>query len=280
MGKEKISALLIEDSQTYVLLIKEILANAEEVDFKVNVASSLAAGIKSLSRKKADVIMLDLMLPDSSGMATLRECVKKAPDIPVIVLTGNSGEDAIEALQNGAQDYLVKGRIPKALLVRSLRYAVERQRLVAEVRRHRFLESRVREMGKLEHLSASPSTSVTASVFGLSSVKESQPGVYRELVDEYGHIMDMALEQRGYKVAHDTSGRLRSVAERLGFMRASPRDVVEVHSEALKEKFKTSNHLKAETYVEEGHMLVLELMGFLAMYYQNHASANYGREGE
>lgn len=280
MSKEKISALLIEDSQTYVLLIKEILATAEEVNFKVTVAGSLAAGIKALSRKKVDVIMLDLMLPDSSGMSTLKECVKKAPDTPVIVLTGNSGENGIEALQNGAQDYLVKGRIPKTLLVRSMRYAVERQRLLAEVRRHRFIENRVREMGKLKHLTSSPATSVTASLLGLSPVKESHPSVYRELVDEYGRIMDMALEQRAYKVAHDTSGKLRSVAERLGFMRASPRDVVEVHGEALKDKLKTSNHLKAETYVEEGHMLVLELMGFLAMYYQNHASANYGNEGE
>lgn len=281
MDKENISALLIEDSKTYVLLIKEILANAEEVDFTVNVAGSLSAGIKLLTRKKKiDVIMLDLMLPDFSGMESLRECVKHAHDIPIVVLTGSSSENGIEALKNGAQDYLVKGRIPKALLVRSLRYAIERQRLIAEVRKHRALESRMREMGKLDDLSSSHPASVTASMLGLSSINESQPAAFREFVSEYGRVMDMVLEERAYKVSHDISGKLRNMAERLGFMRASPRDVVEIHSGTLNEKFKCVTSAKAEACVEEGHMLVLELMGYLTMYYLNHASANLVKRGE
>jgi len=80
-----------------------------------------------------------------------------------------------------------------------------------------------------------------------------------------------ALEQRAYKVDHDISGSLRSVAERMGFLKARPRDVVKLHSTALQRKTSDVPSGKARAYLEEGRIMVLELMGYLSSFYRNSA---------
>ena len=85
--------------------------------------------------------------------------------------------------------------------------------------------------------------------------------------------MDLALEQRVYKVEHHTSEKLRLIADELGFVRAGPRDVAEIHSRALKQKRSEVSLQKFQAYVEEGRLTVLELMGYLASYYRLYSSA-------
>jgi DNA-binding response OmpR family regulator len=82
-----------------------------------------------------DIILLDLFLPDSQGLDTLYTSLSNAPGIPIILLTGMDDEGlAIEALQAGAQDYIVKGRDDFFFLARSIRYAIERKRIENELR--------------------------------------------------------------------------------------------------------------------------------------------------
>jgi len=82
--------------------------------------------------------------------------------------------------------------------------------------------------------------------------------------------MDLALEQQAYKVEHDISGKLRTIAEELGYFKAGPRDVVEIHSSALRKKTSETSHARAQAYAEEGRMMVLQLMGHLASYYRTY----------
>lgn len=128
-----------------------------------------------------------------------------------------------------------------------------------------------RELRSMERLSAPPQTSVTAQAFGLLSLREGQPGPFSELVQDYGHLADLALEQRSYKVEHNVSEKLRSMGERLGFLRAGPRDVVEIHSSVLKRMGNGATPQKAKAYAEEGRLMVLELMGYLASHYRNYS---------
>jgi PAS domain S-box-containing protein len=131
------------------------------------------------------------------------------------------------------------------------------------------IERLERELRSLEQLSAPPSAAVTAQLFGLAPLRESVPDTFNELVQRYGNLMDLALEQRAYRVEHNISERLRSLAERVGFLKAGPRDVVEIHSTALKRKTREVIPAKAQAYVEEGRLMVLELMGYLVSYYRN-----------
>ncbi len=267
--------LLIEDNEDDAFLIGEILAEVKGTTFDLECADRLSVGLERLAEGGIDVVLLDLGLPDSRGLETLSKGLDQAPEVPIVVLTGLADETlGVKAVQEGAQDYLVKGQVDGNLLVRSMRHAIERQRLLAELEQARQREQQERErlereLYSLEQLSAPPSTAVTAQMFGLAPLRESVPEVFDELVQSYGDLMDLALERRAYRVEHNISERLRSLAERVGFLKAGPRDVVEVHSNALKRKIRQVTPARTQAYVEEGRLMVLELMGYLVSYYRN-----------
>jgi diguanylate cyclase (GGDEF)-like protein len=130
-----IKILLVEDNPADVRMIREILLDIKRVRFETENSMKLAEGLKRLSEVHFDALLLDLGLPDSNGMETLVRVVSQYPDLPVIVLTGLADEQAgVRAVHQGAQDYLSKGEVNSELLNRSIRYAIERKRLLSAMR--------------------------------------------------------------------------------------------------------------------------------------------------
>jgi hypothetical protein len=130
-------------------------------------------------------------------------------------------------------------------------------------------KARQKEMHALELLSGAPQAGITAESFGLLPLKQSLPETFDQMVKHYQNLLELALERRIYKIEQDPSQDLREVAEQLGLLKAGPRDVVEIHMTALKQKISGLNALKAQAYADEGRLIVLELMGYLASYYRN-----------
>jgi PAS domain S-box-containing protein len=129
-GDTSISVLLIEDSPTDVLLVQAAFATVSSARFAVTHTVRLSEGLQHLQQGQFSVVLLDLGLPDSQGMATLTTLCRQAPETPVVVLTALTDETlAIQSVQAGAQDYLLKGEITGPLLGRTLRYAIERKRV-------------------------------------------------------------------------------------------------------------------------------------------------------
>jgi two-component system cell cycle sensor histidine kinase/response regulator CckA len=149
MAVEHLRILLIEDDPADARLIRELLKEAREMSFEVEGAETLAEGIARLPAVRPDVVMLDLGLPDSVGLETVRKLFAQAGGrVPVlIVLSIVADQDlAVQAVQLGAQDYLIKGIVDSGGLVRSIRYARERRRgeqLLLKAQAE--LETRVRE---------------------------------------------------------------------------------------------------------------------------------------
>jgi signal transduction histidine kinase len=149
MSEPDLRVLLVEDIPVYVTLIKRLL----ESDAILVTAHNLETGLQEARAGGIDAILLDLGLPDCQGLETLTAFMDCRPDIPVVILTGLDDEEmAAKAVQEGAQDYLVKGpyltqgEAGKVLLLRSLRYAIERHQVQAALRRDRdLLEMRVAE---------------------------------------------------------------------------------------------------------------------------------------
>ena len=132
---EGLRILIIEDNAADTDLIQEMLPQAGPLNFQIESVTRLSGALTRLERGDADLVLVDLGLPDSQGLPTFQTLRKAAPGIPVIVLSGNDDQElAVAAMRDGAQDYLVKGRISGDLLVRSIRYAVERERLILELR--------------------------------------------------------------------------------------------------------------------------------------------------
>ena len=129
MQGKTLKVLLIEDSPEYAELVQAWLSPGGEIAFSLNWTDSLAAGIKRLTQGGMDVILLDLGLPDSDGLETFTRIGAQAPDIPVIILSaGDSELLALQMIQEGAEDYLVKSACSREQLVRAVRYALVRRK--------------------------------------------------------------------------------------------------------------------------------------------------------
>lgn len=133
-GVAPIRVLLVEDNRLYARMLIEALEESGAGRFLVDHVDALRTLPPALARSP-EVIVLDLTLPDGSGLETLAQVRVLAGNLPVVVLTGLDDELlAVRAVQAGAQDFLVKGKADPEVLSRSLRYAIERHRLLEEVR--------------------------------------------------------------------------------------------------------------------------------------------------
>lgn len=129
MNTQPIRLLLIEDNPGDARLIQEILRDAP-VSVELEHADSLRTGFALLDEWRFDAVLLDLSLPDSHGLGTVSRTRQQAPELPIVVLTGLNDEAiALQAMREGAQDYLIKGHVDSALLLRAIRYAIERNRM-------------------------------------------------------------------------------------------------------------------------------------------------------
>jgi diguanylate cyclase (GGDEF)-like protein/PAS domain S-box-containing protein len=129
MAKKHIKLLLlVEDNPGDARLIREMFNEQGTHDTELIRAATMTEAEKNLSERAFDIILLDLGLPDSQGLEAVRRAHAAAPRVPLVVLTGLDDESlAAQALQVGAQDYLIKGQIETRGLLRALRYAVERK---------------------------------------------------------------------------------------------------------------------------------------------------------
>lgn len=129
----KLKILLIEDSELEAKLVCDYLSSSDE--YNVKTCASVKEAFIELLNNKFDIIILDLGLPDSSGLDTFNRIYSQYNNIPIIVLTGNDDEEqAVELVKRGAQDYLPKHYIDKKVLKRSIKYSLERFRIEEELR--------------------------------------------------------------------------------------------------------------------------------------------------
>lgn len=155
-----LSILLVEDNPGDVRLLQEMLREVTTTRCQITPAMTLAAALACLSKVNAapfDVVLLDLSLPDSHGLSSLLALHDRAPSTPIVVLTSLDDEiTALSAMQQGAQDYLIKGQVDRHLLLRSIRYAIERERAEATLRQtkieweQRALD-RTRDLQRINH---------------------------------------------------------------------------------------------------------------------------------
>lgn len=146
---DRIRLLVIEDNPGDARLVREALSEVRRPTFDVESADRLRRGIDRLQAGDVDVVLLDLGLPDASGLDGLRALRESVPMVPVVVLTISDDETLVwGAVAAGAQDYVVKGHLDPDVLARTLRYAIERQRLLDA---EHAAAARLRELDKIKN---------------------------------------------------------------------------------------------------------------------------------
>jgi diguanylate cyclase (GGDEF)-like protein len=206
MEAEQVNLFIIEAGSHEGYAIDRLLSGAGRLSFNVSRACSLAGAVRLLSRRPADIILLDLDLPDSSGLETFGELSALAPETPFIVLAESLDEsEAVRAVQMGAQDYLVKKDVAGDHLVKSILYAIERQRMHVRLRelsttddltglsnRRGFIQKVARELKMAEKIGKK----CMLSFLDIDGLKE--------INDRYGHV-------EGDRALRVFSGKLRKI---------------------------------------------------------------------
>ncbi len=152
MNATSIRVLLVEDDSEDAHLYQAMLAHEAADEFRLVRVSRLAEAMVMLDERGYDLVLSDLGLPDSEGLFTFLNLKARARDLPIVVLSGLDDEEfAVKAVQKGAQDYLVKSQLNGPQLVRSLRYAIERNRIERE--RDRLIQELQEALAKVNLLS-------------------------------------------------------------------------------------------------------------------------------
>lgn len=160
--------LVVEDDVELIELLRTSLRSAAP-DVELTVASRLSSALSAITARQPDAVLLDLNLPDSTGLHTLRQVTALAAELPIVVLTGMGDEkQAHEALRLGAEDWLAKPFGDPEIVVRALRYAVERKRLKEELIRLQKLEA----VGRLARNVAHEFNNVLTAVVGNAALAE------------------------------------------------------------------------------------------------------------
>lgn len=165
MNARVVQILLLEDYVAYAKVLQESLSEVAADAFSLRCVTHLSQALVCLQEADYDLILLDLGVPDSTGLGTLTQMVQEAQGVPIIVLTGVDDEEVGEAaVRAGADDYLVKTQTSGQRLWRVIRYAIERHRLQAESHETERLRVLIETAGAAAHEINQPLTAVVGYV--------------------------------------------------------------------------------------------------------------------
>ncbi|MFA4985920.1 MAG: response regulator [Candidatus Brocadiia bacterium] len=228
MNRE-LAVLLVEDNPGEVDLMRENLPKTGSMTFRVEAVSRLSEALDRLNVGKIDLVLLDLGLPDSQGLETLRSIRNSAPGIPIVVLTGNDSEEvASAAVREGAQDYLVKGQAGGHILVRSMRYSVDRKRaeveklkLEAQLLQAQKMESVGRLAGGIAHdFNNMLSVILSHAEMAMSQVDETKPLYHHlhEIMEAAGRSANLTSQLLAFARKQPISPRLLDINDAVSGM--------------------------------------------------------------
>ncbi|MEQ9501617.1 MAG: response regulator [Deltaproteobacteria bacterium] len=255
---ETTRVLLVEDNPADAALITRYLKD-HSPRFEISAAGSLAEALSIPQAERADIILLDLGLPDSDGTETVI-AVSQACSQPIVVLTGRiSSDDGLECLAAGAHDYLPKSELSSSQLRRAIGYALFRSR-------EERLEDLEAAMARLRAVSRMEGT----APYGRShspSFEERDPETYEALVRRYLALLEDYLDHVTEQRPRPRGG-IRGIASDLCASYASARDVIDVHLAALERGMEDATPERREVIRVDGRLLGLEVMGSLVDLYQ------------
>lgn len=220
-----------------------------------------------LGKEPVDVVVLQAGADLEDVTAAVGSLKAGAHEVPIVVLDTVDEHNGLRAIQAGADDALCVGWAPDALR-RAVRHAALRARARladddAADRAHRD-----RELGGLTSLCGPSPVPVTERSFGAEALREAVPAQHAEVVKAYASLLDTKVQRLGLKLDGDFDERVHAVADRLGQMGAGPRDVVDLHKAVLAAHLRQQPARRARAQIEEGRLLMVQLMGYLVSYYR------------
>ena len=247
--QQQIKILLVEDDPGYAFLLREQLAQAGKTQFNLIHVGKLASAVKCLKQEFFDIIFLDVSLPDCQGLQTFLTLEKIVPNLPIVLLTGLKDESlALEAVRQGAQDYLVKEQTTTDILIRSVNYSIERMNHLQKIYQseerlqqiNRELERRVkhrtfeleRQNQKLKRLFLLATIDKVTGIANRYRLEEFLAGEWGNAIRKKIYISIIMIDIDCFKLYNDTYGHpegdrcLRQVAQAIDATIKRSKDLV------------------------------------------------------
>lgn len=259
------------ESACKILLVSDDDRSAVAIERAIQVALD-GAGATTLRRSapldQPAEVGCDLLLVDvgSNWMETIVRLRQQQPDVPLIALC-NTPSEAIEAFRAGAQDCLGGSEREGPALARAIRHAIERSRFQLNLSETGEQVSQDRETAKLGSL-GSPALPTTERSFGAEPLSQAAAAGFAVLVQRYCALLDQAPMSVTGKHQFGFDSALIDIADGLGALGAGPRDVVDLHKAAMGSRLMGRSARENRVYVEEGRLLLVQLMGYLVSYYR------------
>jgi signal transduction histidine kinase len=284
MTSKPIKVLLIEDNPADAHLIRLLLADENKRQaglpptFELLHVRKLAAGLAYAAQMNLDIILLDLSLPDSQGLATFETVRQAAAQTPIVVLSGLDDEKvAVKAMQQGAQDYLVKDSIDSVLLERSIRYAIERQILITDhvqakaqlTRQALELQRRNADLDEFAHTVAHQVQGLLGQIVGYSSFVEMN---YADQLDAEAQLALKRVLQSANKMNNVLSEILLLASVDRSDIETVPLDMGRLINEAKKRLSFTIAEHEADIRVPAGWPLALGYPSWIEEVWVNYIS--------
>ncbi|MFP4439567.1 MAG: response regulator [Chloroflexaceae bacterium] len=285
-------AILIVDDDVNVT---RSLARSLRDQFVVFTANSAAEALEVIAREDIAVVLTDQRMPGLTGVELLERAQHIRPDAVGIIISGYTD---IVALVDAINLGTVRGYVPKPWDVSELRHRLDNavRTYRASFLNREVLHSSAEAISRMQDEIADLYRALDMVASGEASrlflaeeepqqrereqlaasgahLHERMPEVFQQFILRYEELLDLALDQRAFKVDHRLSDKLRALSKRLGQLRAGPRDLVEIHSMALKKKVAGTTPNRKQAAAEEGRLMLLELMGYLTTYYRLHLLA-------
>lgn len=254
--------LLVEDNPADADLVEELLELAGDNRYTIVRATRISDAVEKLNTQRVDVVLLDLRLPDGTGLSTLQSIRATDQQIPIVVLTGTDDESlAMSCINAGAQDYLCKGELRPASLRRAIGYAITR---IREVQFREMQETLTRYRNLSNQTSQ---TSVTAALAGTGAVRDRHGGMFTDLIHSYARLLEDYYSQSSVRKEKPRDA-MEYITTTLGDTGAGPRDLLDVHVAALDELVASAASPPSSAMLIEARLLALEMMGLLVDYYR------------
>jgi signal transduction histidine kinase len=246
-----LKVLLIEDSVMYVRLLRAMLESLEYYRFEIAHADRLSVALAHLAQQRYDLILSDLNLPDSEGLTTFYAVSEQAAEEPIVVLSSDEDEHmAMQAVQGGAQDYLVKSSVNASMLARSISYAVERQRMRIE------LQERNDELDSFSHMVAHDLKQPLNNLIGYSELLHDVLG---SAADPLVTKCATGIKEMSFRMSKIIDGLLLLATVRKSELTRAPVDMHAVLGNALRRLESIIDEFQADVVLPDA---LPEVMGF------------------
>jgi CheY-like chemotaxis protein len=256
--------LIVDDDAAIGQILEEVL----QPTFDVRAVTDPEAALEIIRDAEIAVVLADQQMPRMSGLELLTEVRRIKPTaVGVLITSPADSQDALRAVNSaGVLGFLTKPW-DEAELMGVMHRALEAHAALGRLSRQPLPPRR--EVGLRQTLVSAPAP-MTSQRLGVLPLRDSLPLEFERMARAYAEILNKALEQRALKVDHGTTQALHELADELGALSAGPRDVIDLHVQAITERLQRAGQDESSALLEEGRLLVLELMGHVVTYYRSY----------